>query len=950
MMLSRTIRPSRLLLFTLVSCTAPLAVDAQPSRLSRGIDSSQTTVLTGRVHPRATAAADQGAVADSFAVPGITLYFKLSSTQQAALDQLLAQQQDPTSTNYRKWLTPEQYAAQFGLSPDDMRQVQSWLGAQGFRVANIGRGRAYITFDGTAGQVRTAFHTQIHRYLTNGETHFANASDPALPTALANIVTTIRGLNDYRLKPRLRVAPQYNAPGGVHQIGPGDLATIYDITPLYQAEIDGTGQSLAIVGQTALSANGIPTDVNNYRTTFGLPAINFKGILTGPNPGVQSASEDLLESDLDLELSGAVARNAQIVFVYSTDVITSLTYAIDHAVAPVVEMSYGGCEVADMSGLAMFQQMAQQANAQGMTWIGVTGDQGAADCEMDVVAGGSTLNPTTAENGLAIDSPGSTPEVTAMGGTMFAEGSQNYWGSNNANGNTNLGSALSYIPEAVWNETSSQGLAAGGGGKSIFFPQPSWQTGSGVPNDGVRHIPDISFNAGSGHDGYYVYSQGAQQVGGTSAAGPVMAGVVALLNHYLTSKGGFSQPGVANINPTLYRMAQSNPAAFHDVTLGNNIVPCVPGSPNCGSNATLGFSASGGYDMGSGLGSLDIGKFVTGWTSTAGTSTAVVAAIDQNPVYQQGQRWSFQLTLSEEAGVGATLTGFTINGASYTSQIGSLFGGSSIAANGSISANMSLTGLTAPATVTFVFSGVDAKGNPWTTQMAIPFSGPQAQLSISGVTNAASYQKVYAPGMLISVFGTGLGDYVQSAGTIPLPQFLAGFSATIEGVPTPLYYVSPSQVNIQIPYETPSGLVTLSVNSPWNTSNFSIRVSASAPGIFANGDGTAVLVNGSTINPKSSSAGQIVTIFITGEGKVTPALATGTTPSPRATPPKPQLPYSITVGGVPVQTINFIGIPNGLVGVTQINFTIPSGVPTGSQPIVVTVGSAASPPANMAIQ
>jgi len=763
--------------------------------------------------------------------------------------------------------------------------------------------------------------------------HYANATDPVLPATLANIVSTIRGLHDFRLQPRIHaMAPQYNNGGGVHQIGPGDLATIYDITPLYQSGIDGTGQSLAIVGQTAINTS----DITNYRNTFGLPAIKLTlTMVPGSNPG-NIGGGDLLESDLDLELSGAVARNAQIIFVYSTDVITSVQYAIDQAVAPVMSMSYGACEVANLGGLSTFQQWAQQANAQGMTWIGVTGDQGAADCEMSIQTGGNTLYPTIAENGLAVDSPGSVPEVTAMGGTEFFEGTSNYWAASNSNPNS--GSALSYIPEIVWNETSSQGLAAGGGGRSIFYPQPSWQTGSGVPNDGVRHVPDIAFNAGSGHDGYYVYSSGSQQqVGGTSAAAPVMAGVIALLNQHL----GSSQPGVANINPTLYRMAQSNPAVFHDVTQGNNIVPCVAGSPNC-ANGTLGYTAGAGYDLGSGLGSLDIARFVNAWTATPATAASVVASIDQNPVYQQGRNWQFTLTLTEEAGIGATLTGFTVNSTSYKSQISSLFGSSAIPANGSISGTMTLSGLSVPATLTFVFTGTDAKGNAWTVQLAVPFQGPQTQLSIGGVTNAASHQQTYAPGMLISVFGTALGDYAEAAGTVPLPQFLAGFSATINGLPTPLMYVSPSQVNIQIPYETPSGLVTLTVSNPLTESNFSLRIASSAPGIFIFPDGT--------INPSSSATrGTTVSMYVTGAGKVSPAVATGETPSARGATPVPTQAVTVTVGGVNAQT-NFVGIPSWSVGVLQINFTIPTSVAAEVQPVVVTVGTASSAPANIKVQ
>ena len=889
-------------------------------------------MTVGHVHPSATAAADRGAVADSFPMPGLMLVFKPSSTQQAALDQVLAQQQDSSSPRYRQWLTPQQYGDLFGLSPADLQTVRDWAESQGFAVAETALSRTWITFSGTAGQVRTAFGTPIHHYFADGQMHYANATAPVLPAALAGVVGSVMGLHDFRLKPHLRQPVSgYNASGGAHYIAPGDLYTIYDINPLYSAGIDGTGQKLAIVGQTAINTS----DITSFRSAFGLPAINLKQTLSGPNPGISSS--DLPEADLDIEWSGAVARNAQIVYVYSSDVITSLTYAIDHAVAPVISMSYGLCEQSDLVDLPTFRSMAQQANAQGITFIAASGDQGAADCEL------TGTDPV--QTGLAVDVPASIPEVTAAGGTMFNEGSGTYWGtSNGAYG----GSALAYIPEMAWNENSvTYGLASSGGGRSVYFSQPAWQTGPGVPSDGFRHVPDVSFNAASGHDYTYLYSGGPGGVGGTSVAAPVMAGVVSLLNQFLTSHGS-SQPGVGNINPTLYRLAQNAPAVFHDTTLGSNIDPCVAGSPDC-NGGTLGYSAGAGYDMATGLGSLDVNQFVTRWLGSPATAAAVVASIDQNPVFEQaavtsGNRWTFTLTLSEEAGIGATLTGFSINGASYAT---TYFNSSTIAANGSISATMGLASVAVPTTVTFAFSGTDALGNPWAVQLAVPFAGPQTQLSVAGVANAASYQKAYAPGMLVAIFGTAMGDFAQTAGTIPLPEYLAGFEAYVNNVPAPLWYVSPGQVNIQVPYETPtSGVVTLSVGNPWTSYNYSLRMSPAAPGIFTDGNGNVVPIS-------SAARGQTVTLFITGEGKVTPTLADGATPSPR-TPstqlPKPVQAVSLTVGGVAVATpLPFVGIPNGFVGVTQVNYTVPQTAPLGVKPVVVTVGTASSLPAYITV-
>jgi uncharacterized protein (TIGR03437 family) len=915
-------------------CVSAATAYAQPDRVRGGIDNSRSSVLRGLVHANARPENDQGAVEDSFALPGMTLLLKPSATQQAALEQLLAQQQDPSSPNYHNWLTPEQYADRFGLSANDVGKIGAWVKSQGFTVTGTARGRDWVTFSGTAQQVKAAFHTEIHRYSVNGETHYANASDPSIPAALADVVSSIRGLNDFRLKARLRKpVAQTTTGGGAHQMAPDDFATIYDVAPLYQAGVDGTGQKLVVVGQTDINLS----DIQKFRSKFNLSAPNLQQmkVPNSPDPGVRPG--DLDEADLDIEWSGAVARNATVIYVYSNDVWTSALYAVDQDLAPVITMSYGDCEQSDLGNLPAYQSTAQQANVEGITWFAAAGDSGAADCEDQ----GASL----AQDGLAVDVPGSVPEITSMGGTEFLDQGGAYWSATNT---ANDASALTYIPEKAWNDTALDAeLAATGGGASVNFPQPAWQTGSGVPSDGVRHVPDLSVSASADHDGYFVYTGGsASYFGGTSVAAPTMAGIFVLLNHYLLSTGIEKQAGLANVNPTLYRMAQSAPGAFHGVTQGNNIVPCAVGSPNC-ATGTMGFSAGSGYNSATGLGSVDATNLVHQWTNAAPSGSSVVASIDQNPVFEQqadsnGDGWVFKLTLSEEAGIGTTLTGLEIAGADYTAQIAGLFGSAKLAAGGSVSSTIGLKNLSVPMNVLFTYSGIDASGRQWNGQMSIPFQGFQTQLKIGGISNSATGQQAYAPGMILSIYGAALGTFAQSAATIPLPQYLAGFEATINGVTAPLYYVSPSQVNVQIPYQTNPGRATLVVGNPYVDLTYAFQVSASAPGIFT-------FQNGS-INPIGSAArGQIVTLFVTGEGQVTPSLATGATPSPHTqvgSLPKPLLPYSVTVGGV-AATIDFIGIPSGLVGVTQINYTVPSGISTGVQHVVVTVGSAASPAATL---
>lgn len=901
------------------------SLSAQVDRVSQ-IDARRSVVLQGHVHPQARGANDRGAVEDSLAIPGITFILKPSASQKTALQQLLAQQQDPASPQFHKWLTPEQYADAYGVSAADMARISDWLTGQGFTIDNVARGRGFITFSGNAAQARSAFGTEIHRYVANGQTHYANATNPSVPAALSGVISSIRGLNDFRLKARAKVTRPELSSGGGHQLAPADIAAIYNIAPLYRAGVDGTGISIAVIGQTRIQTS----DIASFRKNMGLSTANLQTVLVpgSTNPGISSG--DLPEADLDVEWAGAVAPNAQIIYVYSSDVITSAMYAIDRNLAPVMTLSYGGCEPADLVDLPSYQAMAQQANAQGMTWLNAAGDNGAADCEDS----GATI----AQDGLAVDAPASIPEVTGMGGTTFAEGSGAYWSAS--------GTAQSYIPETVWNDTSlERQLSSGGGGASVFFPQPSWQSGNGVPNDGVRHVPDLSLSSSPAHDAYYFYSQGSGGgVGGTSVASPVMAGIVALLNHYMVSTGAQKQVGLGNINPMLYRLAQNTSGVFHDVTTGSNSQPCVAGSPNC-VGGLVGMNAGVGYDLASGLGSVDAFNLAHAWSTTPAVNSAVALSLDQNPVFKQtpdasGNPWHFTLTLTEEAGIPTRLTGLTIDGVSYLSKIAT-----AIPAGGSVSANLGLSNVAAPKNVVFVVSGVDASGATWTQQLSIPFSASQPVLAVGSLANGASFQQTFAPGMIMSVFGTGLGSFAQSFGTVPLPLYLAGFEASVNNVPAPLYYVSANQVNLQIPYETLPGQATLTLGNPWTNINYNFTVTASAPGIFMAGDG-------SIAGNSSAGRGNTITLYLTGDGQVTPSLATGAGPAantPLTRLPKPRLPLSITVGGVSA-TSTFVGIPPGYVGVTQVNFTVPSNAPTGVQPVVVTVGTQSSAPAKLTVQ
>ena len=269
----------------LLSLATPLLhaqPDAQPDRIIRPVDRSRVVVLSGGVNPNARPADDQGVIDPSTEIAYATLYLKPSDAQQAELEKLLAGQQDPGSPDFRRWLAPEEYADRFGLSRGDIAKLTAWLGSEGLRVNDVARGRRWITFSGSAGSVGGAFHTELHRYVTGSETHFANVTAPSIPDAFADVVAAVGGLDDYDLLPAYGKNPRVAAPdnstaSGAHFLSPSDISTIYDLGPL---GLDGTGQKFAVIGNADLNL----TDIHNFRNRFNLPANDPQQLLVGPDP------------------------------------------------------------------------------------------------------------------------------------------------------------------------------------------------------------------------------------------------------------------------------------------------------------------------------------------------------------------------------------------------------------------------------------------------------------------------------------------------------------------------------------------------------------------------------------------------------------------------------------------------------------------------------------------
>jgi len=490
-----------------------IAHAAAQNRVVSAVNSGSRVALPGTVSGHAKHSVDLGVVPGDRKLDSLSVRFSMTPAQQADLNQLLADQLNPASPNYHQWLTSEQFGARFGLSSSDLAKVSAWLTSQGFTITSVAKSSTFITFNGTVAQVQQAFGTTIHNVSLNGEQHITNLTEPTVPSAIANVVLAVTGLNDFRLKPRSR-ARNVNAdslqPGftstvsGVtsHYIAPGDLYTIYSYPPA-SSNINGAGVTIAVMGQTQIRT----TDVAAFQAAAGLPAKTpiLTLVPTSNNPGIVAG--DIDEGQIDVEWTGASAPGANVNFVYSTDVISgSLTYAVDASptIAPIITISYGGCESGfGASFVNTVNQLLQMANAKGITVMSSSGDDGATDCDTSGVA----------SEGLNVDFPSSSPYVTSAGGTQFSADVNNastYWNSSNASNNS---SAKSYIPEVPWNETTASGGldagGAGGGGASGFFSKPAWQVGAGVPNDSSRDIPDVSLNAAAMHDGYVVCSQGS---------------------------------------------------------------------------------------------------------------------------------------------------------------------------------------------------------------------------------------------------------------------------------------------------------------------------------------------------------------------------------------------------------------------------------------------------------
>jgi subtilase family serine protease len=650
-------------------------------------------VIAHSTHPLARPEYDQGPVDDGLPMDHMVLILKSSPQQESQLQTLLDRQQTKGSPYYHQWLTPDEFGEMFGPPTDEVDQVRAWLEGQGFSVGQTPHGRRWLDFSGTASQVENAFQTQIHQYQVDGISHISNASDISIPASLASIVLGIASLNDFFKRPPQPVShyqiqavahgratimtPDTNLTiNGVpsHALAPGDFARIYNLSPLYASGQTGSGETIAVVAQSNIQ----PTDLQIFRDIFSLPT-NLPKIIINPSSTDPGITSDQDEATFDTEWTGAVAPNATIDVVVSSPgtstpaIALSSMYIVDTNLAGIMSLSFSICE---NSGQPLWSPLWEQAAAQGISVIVSSGDTGAFGCD--------SKSATVAQEGLYVNGIASTPYNTAVGGTEFNENGNDsaFWSDTNGPG---FVSVFGYIPEEVWNEYCNQavnsscpenGLWASGGGTSGIYPKPNWQLPSltAAVDPTWRDVPDISLPAAS-HDGHiFCSSQNADSTctlatggsglsfehagifHGTSAAAPAFAGIMAIIDQKNGGRQGLPNYILYQLAATEYQSAnnlaacnssvRTNPNApapaqciFYDITEGNNAVPCQAESPGCPNGGTVGYSAGPGYDLATGLGSLNAANLANAWTSTtfpgstppfqfSGTSTTTVNAGD----------------------------------------------------------------------------------------------------------------------------------------------------------------------------------------------------------------------------------------------------------------------------------------------------------------------------------
>ncbi len=535
----------------------------------------------------------------------------LALRDRAGLDQLIAEQQDPNSQQYHRWLSPAQFMARFGPDPQDAQAVGQWLTSQGFTVTSSSLEDRTIRFTGGAAAAEKAFATSIMTFGNKG--FYSNVSEPSIPARFAGVIGAIGGLDNFiRITPLTGLSrgsavlppgaavkrvgpwrqPEVKVGAQGPSFGPSDLYSFYDQTPLISAGIKGNAADcIAIVGVSDFLA----TAISAYNTQFGLPGSSITQVLAdATDPGFNGAESEAL---LDLEWSHAVAPLTAQRYYLSASLIPAIQKAVTENKCSVISVSFSNCSTSGTFFTDTVDPIYKQAVTQGQSVFVSSGDDGAAGLIFDSTQGKCVIGTVRHVNELA------SPNVTSVGGTMFKP---NFDAAGDNVGN---------VAESAWDDANF-GVTGGatGGGASAFFAKPSYQTGAGVPADGQRDQPDIALIASANFPGAFIANDQTcdggtcngggpivfDQFGGTSLSAPVWGGFTMLIAQLKKARLG-------RINDRIYQMAAAGLAAngFRDVTSGNNDF-----------NGVTGFAAKANYDQSTGWGSVDFNTFAHAFVGT----------------------------------------------------------------------------------------------------------------------------------------------------------------------------------------------------------------------------------------------------------------------------------------------------------------------------------------------
>jgi subtilase family serine protease len=944
------------------------------SLITQKIDETNRVPLAGNTRLETKVGNDRGAAADDFPMEHMLLQLKRPPEQEQALQGFIDEQQTEGSPNFHRWITAQEFGERFGLAKQDLDAITSWLQSHGFKVNVVYPSGMVIDFSGTAGQVREAFQTEIRHLEVKGEKHIANMSDPRIPAALASAVSGIVSLHDFRphtmyklRKPQSEYTFTDSIGGNNYAVVPADLATIYNLNPLFSAGYSGQGQTIVVVEDTNVFRT---SDWNTFRSTLGL-SVYASGSFTTVHPAPSSGANNCAspgvvapndaEAILDAEWASAAAPNAAIVMATCADTVTTFggLIAVQNLInassqpPAIMSISYGQCETVNGAAAnAAYRSAYQQAVTEGVSVFVAAGDSGAAGCDNSVAE---------ATHGIGVNAFASTPYNVAVGGTDFSDTYSGtnaaYWNSSNT---PTFGSAISYIPETPWNNSCAGALlsnyeghsltygstslcndptlgslllstVAGGGGPSGCatgtpspsnssivsgtcqgWPKPSWQSVLGNPNDNVRDTPDVSLFAADGLWGhFYVFCWSDTANGGAACTGAPSG---------WSGAGGtsFASPIMAGIQALVNQKAggpQGNPNPVYYQLAGNEYGP----SGNSSCNSSNGNSVAKScifYDVT--FGDMDVDCVGSASCYLADGSVGVLSTSNNsfNPAYGTTAGWDFATGIGSVNAANlvnnwpASGPNFSLSASPSSVTITQGTSGTStitVTPENSFSGNVSLS-------VSGLPSGVTASFNPSST----------ASTSALKLTSSAT-----------AAIGTVTVTVTGSAGTLRNQT-----SITLIVNPKGNYTLSASPSSLSI-MQGANGTSTITV-TPQNGFNGSVSLSASSmpSGVTASfNPGSTTSTSTLTLTASSTAATGTVTLTVTGASG---NLSNATTISLTVTaPPNYTLsasPNTLTIaqGASGASTIT-VTPQNGFNGNVSLSASgMPSGVTASFNPNITT--------------